>query len=216
MSIVRVREHVNPLSRKYQTPTTPPDWEQIFADQFRPLHLDIGCGRGLFLLNMAEQEPDWNYLGLEIREPIVAQALDWRDQAGLKNLHYVFCNVSNSLHPILASLKPGTLARVSIQFPDPWFKRKHQKRRVVQPEMVATLAEFINPDAIVFLQSDILDVAKKMVDRFAESPDFVREGADWAIDNPMPIPTERELMVMSFGEPIYRSIFRKLDRLQSD
>ncbi|MBE9014558.1 methyltransferase domain-containing protein, partial [Pseudanabaenaceae cyanobacterium LEGE 13415] len=118
MALVRVREHVNPLSRKYQTPTDPPNWDQVFADPSRPLHLDIGCGRGVFLLKMAEQEPDWNYLGLEIREPIVDQALEWRDEAGLKNLHYIFCNVSNSLHPILASLKPGTLERISIQFPD--------------------------------------------------------------------------------------------------
>ncbi len=209
MAIVRVREHVNPLSRKYQTPTAPPDWSQVFEDESHPLHLDIGCGRGVFLLKMAEQEPDWNYLGLEIREPIVDQALEWRDEAGLKNLHYIFCNVSNSLHPILASLTPGTLARVSIQFPDPWFKRKHQKRRVVQPEMVATLAEFINPGGIVFLQSDILEVAKKMVDRFAESPHFDRESSDWLPDNPMPIPTERELMMMSYGDSIYRAIFRR-------
>lgn len=211
MAIVRVREHVNPLSRKYQTPTAPPDWSQVFADPSRPLHLDIGCGRGVFLLKMAEQDSAWNYLGLEIREPIVDQALEWRDEAGLRNLHYIFCNVSNSLDPILASLTPGTLARVSIQFPDPWFKRKHQKRRVVQPEIVATLAEFMNSGAIVFLQSDILEVAKKMVDRFAESPRFVREGSDWLPENPLPIPTERELMVMSFGDPIYRAIFRKLE-----
>lgn len=207
MALVRVREHVNPLSRKYQTPTAPPNWSQVFADPTRPLHLDIGCGRGVFLLKMAEQEPDWNYLGLEIREPIVDQAIEWRDEAGLKNLHYIFCNVSNSLHPILASLPQGTLARVSIQFPDPWFKRKHQKRRVVQPEMVATLAEFMGEGSIVFLQSDILEVAKKMVDRFAESPHFSREGSDWLPDNPMSIPTERELMVMSFGDPIYRAVF---------
>lgn len=210
MALVRVREHVNPLSRKYQTPAPAPDWNQVFADPLRPLHLDIGCGRGVFLLKMAAQESEWNYLGLEIREPIVNQALKWRDEAGLNNLHYIFCNVSNSLRPMLASLPAGTLARVSIQFPDPWFKRKHQKRRVVQPEMVSTLAEFMNPGTIVFLQSDILEVAKQMVDRFAESPDFVRDSADWLVENPLPISTERELMVMSFGEPIYRAIFRRV------
>jgi tRNA (guanine-N7-)-methyltransferase len=208
VAIARVRDHVNPLSRKYQTPTAPPDWSQIFADQSRPLHLDIGCGRGVFLLKMAEQEPEWNYLGLEIREPIVDQALKWRNEAELKNLHYIFCNVSNSLHPILASLKPGTLERVSIQFPDPWFKRKHQKRRVVQPEVVATLAKFMSPGAIVFLQSDILDVAEEMVDRFTESPHFIRAGSEWLAENPLPIPTERELMVLSFDDRVYRAVFR--------
>jgi tRNA (guanine-N7-)-methyltransferase len=210
VAIVRVREHVNPLSRRYQTPTPAPDWSQVFADLSRPLHLDIGCGRGVFLLKMAEQNPDWNYLGLEIRQPIVQQALEWRDEAGLKNLHYIFCNVSNSLHPMLASLPTGILSRVSIQFPDPWFKRKHQKRRVVQPEIVATLAEFMKSDTTVFLQSDILEVAQKMVDRFAESPEFERTSSEWLAENPLPVPTERELMVMSFGDPIYRAIFRKV------
>jgi tRNA (guanine-N7-)-methyltransferase len=208
VALVRVREHVNPLSRRYQTPTAPPDWSQVFADPLRPLHLDIGCGRGMFLLKMAEQALEWNYLGLEIREPIVKQALDWRDEADLRNLHYIFCNVDNSLRPMLASLPAGVLKRVSIQFPDPWFKRKHQKRRVVQPEMVSTLVEFMPSDAIVFLQSDVLEVEKQMVDRFSESPHFVREGAEWLAENPMPVPTEREVMVQSFGDPVYRAIFK--------
>jgi tRNA (guanine-N7-)-methyltransferase len=211
VALVRVREHVNPLSRKYQTPIAPPQWDQVFADPTLPLHLDIGCGRGYFALQMAQIEPKWNFLGLEIREPLVEQAIEWRNEAGLKNLHYLFCNVSNSLHPILASLPAQTLARVSIQFPDPWFKRKHQKRRVVQPEVVAVLSEFLRPGGIVFLQSDVLDVAKKMVDRFAEHPAFVRQGEDWLPENPLFVPTERELMALNFGDPVYRAVFQKIE-----
>jgi len=132
-----VRQHVNPLSLKYQQPIEPPDWSTVFADPTRSLHLDIGCGRGQFLLQMAEQQPELNFLGLEIREPLVIQANQNRAELGLTNLHFLFCNVSNSIAPLLASYQPGQLRQVTIQFPDPWFKKRHQKRRVVQPEQAA-------------------------------------------------------------------------------
>jgi tRNA (guanine-N7-)-methyltransferase len=210
VAIVRVREHVNPLARKYQTPIESPDWEKVFADPTLPLHLDIGCGRGRFLLEMAQLKSSWNFLGLEIREPLVDQALTWRDEAGLQNLHYLFCNVNNSLHPLLASLPSKSLARVSIQFPDPWFKRKHQKRRVVQPEVVETLSEFLMPGGIVFLQSDVLAVEQEMIDRFVSHPAFGRDSQDWLPENPLPVQTERELMVLSFDDPVYRAVFKRI------
>lgn len=204
-----MRQHVNPLSRKYQQPASAPDWEKIYVDRSRPLHLDIGCGRGHFLLMMAQQEPNWNFLGLEIRAPLVEQADLWQQELGLTNLHYIFCNVSNSLQPLLASLPTGSLQRVSIQFPDPWFKRRHQKRRVVQPELVQDLATYLVEDGVVFLQSDIEIVAREMCDRFAEHPAFVQQGSGWLETNPLAIPTEREQMVLERGDSVYRSVFVK-------
>jgi tRNA (guanine-N7-)-methyltransferase len=206
LSLVRVRQHVNPLSRKYQQPIAPPDWKNIYADRFQPLHLDIGCGRGQFLLTMAQQQPTWNFLGLEIREPLVVQANQWRDAAGLTNLHYVFCNVTSSLRPLLASLPQNVLQRVSIQFPDPWFKRRHQKRRVVQPELVDDLAMYLAEGGTVFLQSDIEPVATAMRQCFASHPAFRQQGG-WLESNPVPIATERERMVLEKGDPVYRSMF---------
>jgi tRNA (guanine-N7-)-methyltransferase len=209
LAIVRVREHVNPLSRKYQTPIAPPDWGQVYANVSQPLHLDIGCGRGRFLLQMAQLQPQWNFLGLEIREPLVDQSIAYRNELNLRNLHYLFCNANNSLRPLLESLRSGTLQRVSIQFPDPWFKRKHQKRRVVQPEVVEELAQYLNQDGLVFVQSDVLEVAIEMVDRFFTHPAFDRQNPDWLAENPMQVPTERESSTLERGEPVYRAVFRK-------
>ncbi|PMB09835.1 tRNA (guanosine(46)-N7)-methyltransferase TrmB, partial [Fischerella thermalis CCMEE 5282] len=67
---VRVRQHVNPLAQKYQTPANPLDWEKIYTKPKQPLHLDIGCARGRFLLQMAQIEANCNFLGLEIRQPL--------------------------------------------------------------------------------------------------------------------------------------------------
>ncbi|MBD3882337.1 tRNA (guanosine(46)-N7)-methyltransferase TrmB [Phormidium tenue FACHB-886] len=213
MGIVRVRQHVNPLSDKYQQVVNPPQWDKVYAELGLPLHLDIGCGRGAFLLKMAQQQPEWNYLGLEIREPLVIEANARRDALGLENLHYIFCNVNLSLQSLLASLPSQGLRCVSIQFPDPWFKKRHQKRRVVQPELVEEIAAYLAADGWVFLQSDVEAVAVEMRDRFAEHPAFVRQKSEqalaWLTENPLPVPTEREQSTISRGEPVYRAMFTK-------
>lgn len=208
MPRVRVRQHVNPLSKKYQTPLSPPDWEKVYAQPTEALHLDIGCARGEFLMSMATLQPDWNFLGLEIREPLVEQANAMVSELGLSNLHFLFCNVNNSLPPLLNSFPAGTLQRVTIQFPDPWFKKRQAKRRVVQPELVDTLATYLTVGGVVFLQSDIEAVAVEMRDRFDAHPAFQRQGTDtWLATNPLPVATEREISTISRGEPVYRALF---------
>ncbi len=208
--IRRVRQHVNPLSSKYANPADAPEWSKVFSDPQLPLHLDIGCGKGDFVREMAGLVPAWNFLGLEIREPLVERALIRRDQAEQKNLHFVFCNANNSLKPLLANWPGGCpLQRVSIQFPDPWFKKRHQKRRVVQPELVAALAELmpanLEGSAMVWLQSDIEEVCVEMCDRFTENPAFVRTGDRWLAESPFPAQTDRERVCQEKGLPVYRA-----------
>ena len=109
---------------------------------------------------------------------------------------------------MLQSLPSGALQRISIQFPDPWFKKRHQKRRVVQPELVAELAEYLVPGGVVFLQSDIEAVEREMCDRFAEHPAFVRQGGEaWLEQNPLAVPTEREQSTLNRGDAVYRAVF---------
>ena len=206
MAVVRVRQHVNPLSQKYQTPISPPNWDKVYGASTQPLHLDIGCGKGRFLLTMAMQQ-NWNFLGLEIREPLVQEANTWRDELGLTNLHYIFCNVNNSLRSLLSSLPVETLQRVTIQFPDPWFKNRHAKRRLVQPELVAELATYLTAGGVVLLQSDIEALAVEMCDHFGAHPAFQRQGKDWLAENPLPVATEREKSTLLRGEPVYRALF---------
>jgi tRNA (guanine-N7-)-methyltransferase len=210
LSPVRVRQHVNPLASKFQTPAASPEWEKIYIQQNLPLHLDIGCARGRFVLKMAQLEPNWNFLGLEIRETLVIEANRIRDEMGLENLHYLFANVNNSLVSLLSTLPLGSLQKVTIQFPDPWFKTRHAKRRVVQPELVTELAKYLAVDGVVFLQSDIEFVAAEMCDRFYENPAFEKLGTTtWLAENPLPVPTEREIATDNKGEPVYRALFRK-------
>jgi tRNA (guanine-N7-)-methyltransferase len=207
-----VRQHVNPLSRVHLQPRTLPAAEALFADPALPLHLDIGSARGRFLQAMAELHPGRNHLGLEIRQPLVEAAEADRRAAGLTNLHFLFANVNVSLPPWLAALPPGRLQLVTLQFPDPWFKKRHHKRRVLQPGLLHALAAALPEGGELFLQSDVLDVIEPQVELVEASGAFVRpadDGRPWRADNPLPVPTERERHVIEQGLPVYRVLYRR-------
>lgn len=209
MGRVRVRQHVNPLSDKYRRSITLPHWEDIYSNLTQPLHLDIGCARGKFLLKMAPLYPEINFLGIEIREPLVTEANEYRDRLGLTNLHFFFCNINLFLDSLLASLHPDVLQWVTIQFPDPWFKHRHLKRRVVQPELVSTLAQYLVDGGTVFLQSDVKIVAQEMGKQFLYHPNFKKQYSEsWFPENPFNIATEREIATINKGKSIYRWLFK--------
>ena len=207
MARIKVRQHVNPLSIIYQQPLIPPEWSVIYPNLLAPIHLDIGSAAGSFLLQLAQFDRTWNYLGIEIRQALVIQANQIRDRAEIDNLHYVFGNINTSLATLLASLPAGKLQRISIQYPDPCFKQRHAKRRVVQPELVNDIARYLPSGGEVFLQSDLEWVAQEMCDRFSENPAFRRTQAQWLEPNPLIIPTERETATLKRGLPVHRAMW---------
>jgi tRNA (guanine-N7-)-methyltransferase len=210
LSRVRIRQHVNPLSHRYQHSLTPPDWHQIYTQPNQPLHLDIGCARGKFLLKIAQLQTNMNFLGIEIREPLVIEANREKEALGLTNLYFLYTNINNSAKTLLASLPENTLQKISIQFPDPWFKKKHNKRRVVQPELVDTLVDYLITGGEIFLQSDIEEIAREMRDRFSSNSLLIPQHQEfWLSNNPFPIKTERELCVLAHDKPVYRVLFKK-------
>ena len=207
-----VRQHVNQLSRFFQLPLELPPPQELFSDPGQPVHLDIGCARGRFLLALAQQQPELNHLGVEIRRALVAAAEADRQQLGLGNLHYLFCNANISVEGWLTALAPGQLDLVSIQFPDPWFKKRHHKRRVLQPALLLSIAAALEPGKRLFMQSDILDVIEPMVAVTEASGCFSRPATDarpWRTTNPLPVPTERETYVLEQGLPIYRVLYER-------
>ena len=209
----RIRQHVNPLTIKFQQPIVPPNWQEIYTRLDCPWHLDIGCARGEFLLKMAQQYPGVNYLGIEIRRQLVELANQDRDNLSLTNLHYLFGNINSSAAVLLESLPKNSLKRVSVQFPDPWFKKRHNKRRVIQPDLVAVIVKHLAFEGEIFLQSDIEEVAIEMRDRFAANSLVTQQhSSTWLERNPLPVPTEREIYVLGQDLPVYRVLFKKDNR----
>ena len=204
MPRVRVHQHVNPLAPFYRQAPRAVDVERVFADPEKPLLIDLGCARGRFLLRMAEAEPSWNYLGVEIREPLVTEANRIAELENLENLHYVFCNAMLWLERLLEQIPSGILQTVTIQFPDPWFKKKHAKRRMVNRELIDAILEKLSPGGRIFLQTDIGDLADEMFDLFRERKDLDELRLT---ENPFPVKTEREKAVQAKSLPVFRAMF---------
>lgn len=178
--------------------------------------------------------PTMNYLGLEIRPGVSQYAQARVKRRGLDgSLSFVGCNANVDLDRLLTLYQDSAgktsdeegsdnnrPAFVSIQFPDPHFKKAHSKRRVVTPQLVATLAKFMNEGDAVFLQSDVLDALESMRERFVEDDGSVYfderqqqnnkgEQEEYGMDNPLGIPTEREVSVLKKGLPVYRTLFKR-------
>ncbi|KAL4024572.1 hypothetical protein IC575_012936 [Cucumis melo] len=204
---VRIRQHVNPLSSSFSVPTPAPNWDEVFRDPTLPLMVDIGSGSGRFLLWLAKSHLESrNFLGLEIRQKLVKRAGFWVKELGFSNI---------------ISSYPGPLLLVSILCPDPHFKKRHHKRRVLQKPLVESIVDSLMPGGQVFIQSDVLEVAADMrlwfdsevdilehIDKIDKSVLCDKDG--WLLNNPMGIRTEREIHAESEGANIYRRMYSKV------
>ena len=211
-----MRQHVNPLSQFFQLPLSLPSKNVIFSKSYQPIHIDIGSAKGEFLIELALKYPDWNFLGLEIREPLVNSSERKRRKLKLENLKFLFCNVNVSLDKWLSDLDFDQLKRVSIQFPDPWFKRKHFKRRVLKTSLINSIARYMSKDGEIFIQSDILALIESMTHVMDNSIYFNRNylhGSKWLDENPYNASTDRELFVVKQNLPIYREMYIRNSKL---
>ncbi|PXF40585.1 tRNA (guanine-N(7)-)-methyltransferase [Gracilariopsis chorda] len=233
---VRVRQHLNPLARRWRQPIQlPQDWySTAFEKPALPLVVDVGVAKGRFLLKLAKQDKTRNFLGIEIREPLVHQANRTAADAGLTNLIYLAGNANVSLLRILNDAPLGVLRDVYIQFCDPWFKKRHAKRRMVNNQLVRDVHNVLAKsrqqmvqrngsvpvEPRLFVQSDVFEVAVEMTQLFDHHGGFSRVRSEgnlaidengWLLGNPIGIPTERETAVLSKGGAIYRALYHIKD-----
>ena len=158
-----------------------------------------------------------NFLGLEIRQPLVARSNAWAAQLSLQNAHFMVTNATLALPALLASY-PGPTSLVCVLCPDPHFKKRHRKRRVVQASLVEALSACLPAGCHVFVESDVAEVAEDMRGRFEGHGGFERVRGDgceereggWLVMNPVGMPSERELVVLLQGQEMYRTLFVKM------
>ena len=124
-----MRQHVNPLSSNFNQIERIPSLSDMFGNSKLNLHLDIGSAAGDFLFDLALVNNKWNYLGIEIREKLVKNAKLKVVDRGFKNLYFVFGNANNILNDAQNKFIVRNLKSISFNFPDPWFKKRHYKRR---------------------------------------------------------------------------------------
>ncbi len=209
-----MRQHVNPLSRNFNEIEKFPSLIEIFGDSKLNLHLDIGCAAGEFLFDLALVNTSWNYLGIEIRERLVKTAKLKVREREIKNLYFVFGNANNILNDFQSKFILENVKSISFNFPDPWFKKKHYKRRVIQPDFINILSNSLQRGSIIFIKTDVKDLFDYMDCTISNNLNFQKiDKKDFNYSksfNPNKIKTNREKLVIDNKLDIFESIYIKI------
>lgn len=174
--------NTSPSFLNWQDNDPPPKWDVIFGND-SPLALEIGCGVGDFVVQMAEMHPELNFIALDFYNKGCIKTCKRIDKSGLSNVRVLRAEARSFME---ACILPGSLQAVIINCPDPWPKLRHRKRRLVNTGFVAYLSGFLLPGADFYFATDFddygLDVAEFMVsqDGFDNmlSPDSYRHVLD--------------------------------------
>jgi tRNA (guanine-N7-)-methyltransferase len=173
-----------------------------------PVTLEIGFGNGESLAAMAQAAPERDFIGIEVHRPGVGHLLQRIEALGLGNLR-VMCH--DAVEVLKHQIPPGSLDTVQIFFPDPWHKKRHHKRRLIQPVFVALLARCLRPGGTLHLATDWEDYARHMLEVLEASPDL-RNTAQRFSSRPHHRPLTRfEQRGQRLGHGVWDVIFVKVE-----
>ncbi len=170
-----------------------------------PTVLEIGFGNGDALVGMAADSPERNFLGVEVHAPGVGHCLLAIERLGLRNVRLL---MQDAVEVLCEQIADSSLAGVHIYFPDPWHKKRHHKRRLVQPDFVALLAARLAPGGYVHVATDWPDYAQHIKSVFAASDAF--KPADTAVTPGNRPHTRFEARGERLGHPIWEAIYRRI------
>ena len=209
-----MRQHVNPLSKNFFEIDPIPPLNQVFENPKLPLHLDIGCASGDFLFELSLKNKNWNYIGIEIREKLVLNANLKMKSRENKNLYFSFGNANNIFNQTNNKSIINLITSISFNFPDPWFKKKHHKRRVIQPKLINLLSNSMKKGSLIFIKTDVRELFDHMEFTIAENIKLKKvpyQDVDFCESfNPNRIQTNREKYVILNQLKIYESIYKKI------
>ena len=209
-----MRQHVNPLSKNFNEIERIPSLIEMFNDSKLNLHLDIGCASGEFLFDLALDNNNWNYLGIEIRERLVKKAKLRLEDSEINNLYFVFGNANNILNDYRSKFIVKNVNSISFNFPDPWFKKRHHKRRLIQSSFIELLSNSMQKGSQIFIKTDVKDLFEYMDCTILSNLNFKkinkRNFNFFDSFNPNKVQTNREKYVFSNELAIFESIYIKV------
>ena len=200
---MRIRQHVNPNQlhfTRFRGERPPLDGREV--------EVEVGCAEAQFLFERAAADPSRLYVGLEIREELV-HLVNQRARADAAPVHAVFCQAQLHMAEIFA---PSSLTRVFINFPDPWFKRRHHDRRMVDAVLAAQVAHTVRKGGEVFIQTDVWEIALDALATFEPDDRFENAAGEWSFwraGNPYGVRSWREQNAEETGLAIWRLIYRR-------
>ena len=172
----RFRTHTNPFNYDKQMPVL--DLKQTFSHFNGIVDVEFGFGKGVFLRSWAKANPERILVGFEIRKLLVSYVDQKCKDAQLSNVCLVHGAAKNGLE---GSLKGCKIEHVFIFHPDPWFKKKHHKRRLLNPEFLKLLVPFLMEEAKIYIMTDVSDLFDEIKMIFEAFPVF-KKTLDWDLD----------------------------------
>lgn len=200
----RVRQHVNPL----KSDLLEIDVARVDAPPGATLEVELGSAEAHFLIDRASADAGRHCVGIEIRREVVARANKACQAAGLTNVESIFANMSVDMPRLFA---PASVRRFFVNFPDPWWKSRQHKRRVVSAALVADMVAALAPGGEIFVQTDIFAIAlEAMATLESEATGRLRNVAGpWSFygHNPYAACSRRERQCQNEGTTIWRLLF---------
>lgn len=201
----RLRHHVNPLGSRRQNLTVEP----VVIPRGKDVEVELGCADARFLFERAKHRPEAFLLGIEIREPLVAEVNELAKSLGLWQLRAVEANINVDLDTLLPD---GVVSRFFINFPDPWFKRRHHKRRLVTDALTDTLIGKLKTGGEIFFQTDIFELGLEAMTSFEKAaPRLLNQLEPWSFfrGNDYGAQSLREVRAIEEGLRIWRMTYQK-------
>ncbi len=187
---------------------TPLDLKALFGNDC-PTWLEIGFGNGESLAAMAAARPERNWLGIEVHPPGVGRLLMQIEQRGLANIRIIRHDAVEVLEKMIP---PASLAGMLLFFPDPWHKKRHHKRRIVQPAFVELAASRLQPGGLFHAATDWAPYAEWILERFEARTDLFENlaGAGRYAKRPETRPiTKFEARGQRLGHEVRDLLFRR-------
>lgn len=191
-------------------PVAPLDWRDVFQND-HPVELEVGSGKGLFLASEALANPARNYLGIEIARKYARKCAERLVKHAVPNARVISDDAKRLIRECIAD---SSLDAIHVYFPDPWWKKRHKKRRVFSHEFVAAAARVLKPGGRLAIATDVEEYFLVMTALVGENPAWQR--LDDALDaQPGAGPrTNFERKYQIEGRPIYSAAFRFLGLIQ--
>jgi tRNA (guanine-N7-)-methyltransferase len=168
--------------------------------------LEIGFGNGLSLAEMAADYPDQNFLGIEVHRPGVGSLLV---QVGQRELTNVRVSQEDAVNVLRHQIKDACIDRVQIFFPDPWHKKRHHKRRLIQPLFVEELARVVKPGGMLHIATDWENYAEHILEVMSASSMFGNTGSPF-VEKPSYRPTTKyEMRGTRLGHGVWDMVFKR-------